>query len=417
MGCIQKQKDWDNRAILHKRQSPNPRMRNTSPLPSSRSTLPPTFDLRPSRELLFALPSIIIRSWNQLLFGCSQCTMKHFASVRQAELAGKLPAAVPKMVMVGKHFLVAPVQYLIPRCIGYGTGTLGAVSSSSVYFAQQPVIRTVFSFQCASNRVDSLTEYVFACIIGASRDDEYKLSDWVFFIVWLEYCGTTGIVDYTNYDDMKYAIRKLDDSEFRNPFSRSYIRVKSYGSGRSMSRSRSRSYTRSRSRSLSRSRSPISSRSKSPSRSRSHSKSGRSKSPSRSRSRSVSSQSRSRSPPRSKSRLTVRAPEVRAIVGVAAHHDLVHLRKNLIGAHLRLPMAINTQIFSLHSSLLSGMGARIRSAHIVISNIYVDVNKQARRKLDTTAEYCLHSFCACGLHTRHLAFEICFPWIDGINFV
>ena len=39
--------------------------------------------------------------------------------------------------------------------------------------------------------------------------------------------------------------------------------------------------------------------------------------------------------------LIVRAPEVRAIVGVAAHHDLVHLRKNLIGAHLRLPMAIN----------------------------------------------------------------------------
>ncbi|KAJ0728205.1 putative transcription factor C2H2 family [Helianthus annuus] len=37
--------------------------------------------------------------------------------------------------------------------------------------------------------------------------------------------GTTGIVDYTNYDDMKYAIRKLDDSEFRNAFSRGFIRV------------------------------------------------------------------------------------------------------------------------------------------------------------------------------------------------
>ncbi|KAH1202977.1 Serine/arginine-rich splicing factor SR34A [Glycine max] len=35
----------------------------------------------------------------------------------------------------------------------------------------------------------------------------------------------TGIVDYTNYDDMKYAIRKLDDSEFRNAFSRAFIRV------------------------------------------------------------------------------------------------------------------------------------------------------------------------------------------------
>ncbi|MFS7940655.1 putative RNA recognition motif domain, nucleotide-binding alpha-beta plait domain superfamily [Helianthus anomalus] len=37
--------------------------------------------------------------------------------------------------------------------------------------------------------------------------------------------GTTGIVDYTNYDDMKYAIRKLDDSEFQNAFSRGFIRV------------------------------------------------------------------------------------------------------------------------------------------------------------------------------------------------
>ena len=79
---------------------------------------------------------------------------------------------------------------------------------------------------------------------------------------WL--AGTTGIVDYTNYDDMKYAvsylftsmdylfilkealhnvisnkylnnfqfwyfallqIKKLDDSEFRNAFSKGYVRV------------------------------------------------------------------------------------------------------------------------------------------------------------------------------------------------
>ncbi|MFS7986164.1 putative RNA recognition motif domain, nucleotide-binding alpha-beta plait domain superfamily [Helianthus anomalus] len=64
--------------------------------------------------------------------------------------------------------------------------------------------------------------------------------------------GTTGIVDYTNYDDTKYAIRKLDDPEFRNAFSRGYIHVKEYDSGRSRSRSRSRGrgYCRSRSRSL-----------------------------------------------------------------------------------------------------------------------------------------------------------------------
>ncbi|CAJ2656395.1 unnamed protein product [Trifolium pratense] len=74
---------------------------------------------------------------------------------------------------------------------------------------------------------------------------------------------TTGIVDYTNYDDMKYVIKKLDDSEFRNAFSKSYVRVREYDSRRdSRSPSRGRSYSRSRSRS--RSRSPGHSQSKSP---------------------------------------------------------------------------------------------------------------------------------------------------------
>ncbi|KAE9458963.1 hypothetical protein C3L33_09123, partial [Rhododendron williamsianum] len=36
--------------------------------------------------------------------------------------------------------------------------------------------------------------------------------------------GMRGIVDYTSYDDMRYAIRKLDDSLFRNQFDRAYIR-------------------------------------------------------------------------------------------------------------------------------------------------------------------------------------------------
>ncbi|KAH0456391.1 hypothetical protein IEQ34_014298 [Dendrobium chrysotoxum] len=38
--------------------------------------------------------------------------------------------------------------------------------------------------------------------------------------------GAMGIVHYTNYDDMKCAVRKLDGTEFRNPFAKSYIRVK-----------------------------------------------------------------------------------------------------------------------------------------------------------------------------------------------
>ncbi|XP_056695781.1 serine/arginine-rich splicing factor SR30-like [Spinacia oleracea] len=100
------------------------------------------------------------------------------------------------------------------------------------------------------------------------------------------YGGTAGVVEYANYNDMKRAFRKLDDSEFRNAFSRAYIRVRedsrslslddrsrsrSYNRGCSYSRSRSRSHSISPQRNSRRSysRSPSKSRSRSPSRSRS----------------------------------------------------------------------------------------------------------------------------------------------------
>ncbi|XP_015570460.1 serine/arginine-rich splicing factor SR30 [Ricinus communis] len=88
--------------------------------------------------------------------------------------------------------------------------------------------------------------------------------------------GKTGIVDYKNYDDMKHAIKKLDDSEFRNAFSRSYVRVRKDDSRRSYSQSPSHG-TRDRSKSRSRSRSGSQSRSRS--RSRNCSERSRSKSP------------------------------------------------------------------------------------------------------------------------------------------
>ncbi|KAJ0979804.1 hypothetical protein J5N97_015278 [Dioscorea zingiberensis] len=134
------------------------------------------------------------------------------------------------------------------------------------------------------------------------KDHMRRGGDVCFSQVYHDSRGTTGIVDYANYDDMKYAIRKLDDSEFRNAFARSYIRVKEYDSRRSLSRSRSRSRSFSRS--------PTPRRHRSYSRSKSRSKSG-SKSPkvksshrslSRSQSRSVSSHSRSGSRGRSMSR-------------------------------------------------------------------------------------------------------------------
>ncbi|GAY40944.1 hypothetical protein CUMW_055660 [Citrus unshiu] len=60
------------------------------------------------------------------------------------------------------------------------------------------------------------------------KDHMRRAGDVCFSQVFRDGSGTTGIVDYTNYDDMKHAIKKLDDSEFRNAFSRAYVRVREY---------------------------------------------------------------------------------------------------------------------------------------------------------------------------------------------
>ncbi|KAL3364969.1 hypothetical protein AABB24_010229 [Solanum stoloniferum] len=136
------------------------------------------------------------------------------------------------------------------------------------------------------------------------KDHMRRAGDVCFSQVFREGSGTTGIVDYTNYDDMKYAIKKLDESEFRNAFSRSTIRVKEHDS---RSRSRSRSYSRGKS----------GSRSHSYSRSRSRSKSPKAKSSkrTRSRSRSVSSQPRSGLKGRSLSRCWIYTRILECILG------------------------------------------------------------------------------------------------------
>lgn len=92
-----------------------------------------------------------------------------------------------------------------------------------------------------------------------------------------------GVVEFSNREDMEAAVRKLDDTEFKNPFDKSYIRVKfankesrdrksrsRSGSpkGRSISRDRGgkdRKNDRRRSSSISNSRSRSRSRSRSPS--------------------------------------------------------------------------------------------------------------------------------------------------------
>ncbi|KAI8548119.1 hypothetical protein RHMOL_Rhmol07G0247400 [Rhododendron molle] len=57
------------------------------------------------------------------------------------------------------------------------------------------------------------------------KDHMRRAGDVCFSQVFRDRDGMRGIVDYTSYDDMRYAIRKLDDSLFRNQFDRAYIRI------------------------------------------------------------------------------------------------------------------------------------------------------------------------------------------------
>eukprot|EP00252_Welwitschia_mirabilis_P012306 TRINITY_DN272_c0_g1_i7.p1 TRINITY_DN272_c0_g1~~TRINITY_DN272_c0_g1_i7.p1 ORF type:complete len:391 (+),score=18.30 TRINITY_DN272_c0_g1_i7:160-1332(+) len=168
------------------------------------------------------------------------------------------------------------------------------------------------------------------------KDHMRHAGDVCFAQVYRKGRGTVGVVDYRTYEDMKYAIKRLDDTEFRNPFSRSYIRVKedrgySLSPSRSYSRSPSydyyrsrrhrysyaRSYTRSRSYDSHNSYSHSYSRSPSITRSRSYSRSPartHSHSISRSISRSLASspsRAHSRSFSRSRSRSFSKSPERR----------------------------------------------------------------------------------------------------------
>lgn len=68
-----------------------------------------------------------------------------------------------------------------------------------------------------------------------------------------------GIVEMAREEDMDYAIKKLDETEFKNRYDTAIVRVRKPGSGDEGGRGRSRSRSRSpaaRGRSRSRSRSP-----------------------------------------------------------------------------------------------------------------------------------------------------------------
>ncbi|KAI3783865.1 hypothetical protein L1987_42954 [Smallanthus sonchifolius] len=132
---------------------------------------------------------------------------------------------------------------------GRGRGRGGGRFGISQHSEYRVIVRGLPSSASWQDLKDHMRKAGDVCFAEVSRDSK----------------GTFGLVDYTNYDDMKYAIRKLDDTEFRNPWTKSYIEVRQYD--RSPSRSPSRSRSRSRSLRRSRSKSLGRSVSKSPSKS------------------------------------------------------------------------------------------------------------------------------------------------------
>lgn len=58
--------------------------------------------------------------------------------------------------------------------------------------------------------------------------------------------GVLGVVEFDTPEDLARAIRKLDDTEFRNPFERAYIRVVDDSDDKRNHGKRSRSRSRSR---------------------------------------------------------------------------------------------------------------------------------------------------------------------------
>ncbi|CAK9141585.1 unnamed protein product [Ilex paraguariensis] len=125
---------------------------------------------------------------------------------------------------------------------GGGSGGRFGISCHSEY---RVIVRGLPSSASWQDLKDHMRKAGDMCFAEVSRDSE----------------GTFGLVDYTNYEDMKYAIRKLDDTEFRNPWTRTYMRVRRFDASPSRSRSRSRSprknITRSPEQSVSRSASPV----------------------------------------------------------------------------------------------------------------------------------------------------------------
>ncbi|KDO52800.1 hypothetical protein CISIN_1g0226881mg, partial [Citrus sinensis] len=105
---------------------------------------------------------------------------------------------------------------------GAGAGRFG-ISRHSEY---RVIVRGLPSSASWQDLKDHMRKAGDVCFAEVSRDSEGWQSPAMILLTLnflCVYSGTYGVVDYTNPEDMKYAIRKLDDTEFRNPWARGRI--------------------------------------------------------------------------------------------------------------------------------------------------------------------------------------------------
>ncbi|GFY90549.1 similar to SERINE-ARGININE PROTEIN 30 [Actinidia rufa] len=184
-----------------------------------------------------------------------------------------------------------------------GSSSRGGISRRSDYRVLVTGLPSSASWQDLKASMSFLSPCTLFCMCTwVGVDHMRRAGDVCFSQVFRDRDGMRGIVDYTNYDDMKYAVKEYDPSYSRSP-----------------------------------SRSPYHSRSRSPSRSHSYSSRSRSKSPRakyshrspyRSRSRSVSSVPHSGSSLRSVSRsgfMRQSGIHIRNLMGYGALMPATHL--------------------------------------------------------------------------------------------
>lgn len=94
----------------------------------------------------------------------------------------------------------------------------------------------VCKFATVDSKHSILEDNRVACVL---QDHFRSIVKPAYTNVYRERGGVLGVVEFDTREDLERAIRKLDDTEFKNPFDRAYIRVIDESDDRGRSRSRS----------------------------------------------------------------------------------------------------------------------------------------------------------------------------------